>query len=108
MTTETKPAEQIDSAYFSEEDVMDLQSRLVEKGCIDTDPAFDNNFELTDPVFLAKALDRLVDSLIAGILEYPEDMLFGSSDGSHRREFERAIKAVKASGMTKEELRALG
>jgi hypothetical protein len=60
-----------------------------------------------DPVFLAKALDRLIDSLIAGIVEYPEDMLFGTCDGSHKWEFERAIKAVKASGMTKEELKAL-
>jgi hypothetical protein len=107
MTTETKPIEPLDSPYFGEEDVMGLQSRLIEHGCIDTDPDYDRNFELMDPVFLAKSLDRLIDSLIAGIVEYPEDMLFGSCDGSHKWEFERAIKAVKASGMTKEELRAI-
>lgn len=108
MTTQgTKQVEQIDSPYFGEEDVLDIQSRLIEHRCIDTNPVLDNNFELTDPVFLAKALDRLIDSLIAGILEYPEDMLFSSCNGSHKSEFEGAIKAVKASRMTKEELRAL-
>jgi hypothetical protein len=104
MTTEI---EQIDSPYFGEEDVMSIQSKLIEHGCIDTDPDYDNNFELMDPIFLAKALDRLIDSLIAGILEYPEDMLFSGCDGSHKWEFERAIKAVRVSRMTKDELRAL-
>jgi hypothetical protein len=99
--------EQIDSPYFGEEDVMAIQTGLIEEGCIDPDPDYDRNFELMDPVFLAKALDRLIDSLIAGIVEYPEDMLFGTCDGSHKWEFERAIKAVKVSGMTKEELKAL-
>lgn len=108
MTTETKPVvEPIDSPYFGEEDVVAIQSSLIEQGCFDTDPDYDNNFELTDPVFLAKALDRLVDGFIAGIVEYPEEMLFGSCDGNYRSEFRRAIQAVKAERMTKAELKAM-
>jgi hypothetical protein len=57
--------EQIDSPYFGEEDVMAIQTGLIEEGCIDPDPDYDRNFELMGPVFLAKALDRLIDSLIA-------------------------------------------
>jgi hypothetical protein len=82
----------IDSAYFAEEDVMALQSKLIEKNYIDLEP--DENDPLVDPVFLAKALDRLVDTIKADMLEFPEDILFGTCDGNHRRDFERAIRYV--------------
>jgi hypothetical protein len=42
---------------------MAIQTGLIEEGCIDPDPDYDRNFELMDPVFLAKALDLLIDSL---------------------------------------------
>jgi hypothetical protein len=75
----------IDSAYFAEEDIMALQSKLIEKNYIDLEPA--ENDPLVDPVFLAKALDRLVDTIIADIMQDPDEILFGTCDGSHRRDF---------------------
>jgi hypothetical protein len=92
MTTQVKQVEQIDSPYFGEEDVMALQSKLIEKKYIDTEPA--ENDPLVDPVYLAKTLDRLIDTIVAEIIQYPDEMLFGSCDGSHKRDFERAMQYV--------------
>jgi hypothetical protein len=84
--------EQIDSPYFGEEDVLDIQTRLIDMGYID--PVTDQNAALADPLVLAKSLDWLMDILIAGIIEYPEDMLFNTCDGNHRHDFERPVKSV--------------
>jgi hypothetical protein len=86
----------IDSEYFAEEDVMAIQATLIEKGCIDTDPDYDHHFELTDPVILAKALDRLVNVLIADIIQDPDEILFSNLNGNQHREFDRAVQYVIA------------
>lgn len=91
----TKQIEQIDSEYFAEEDVMALQASLIKDNYIDTTSA--EKDPLIDPVVLAKALGRLIDTIIADIMEFPQDMLFGTCDGSHRRDFERAIRYVLQS-----------
>ena len=82
----------IDSEYFSEEDVMDIRSRLIKDDYIDTRPSEQD--PLVDPVFLAKSLDRLIDTIINDIIQYPDEMLFGTCDGSHRRDFERAWEYI--------------
>jgi hypothetical protein len=95
--------EQVESAYFSEEDVTAIHTALIEKGLIEPDQG-----EATaDPVFFIKALDQLIDGLIAEIVEYPEEMLFRTDGGCFGRDFQRATDAIKARGMSKEELRAL-
>jgi hypothetical protein len=88
----TKQAEQIDSEYFAEEDVMALQASLIKDNYIDTTP--EEHDPLVDPVVLAKALDRLIDTIIEDIIQNPDEMLFGTCDGSHRRDFERAWEYV--------------
>jgi hypothetical protein len=92
MTTQTKVVTPIESAYFAEEDVMDIRSKLIDQEYIDTNPA--EHDPLVDPVVLALALDRLIDTIIGDILLYPGEMLFGDCDGSHRRDFERAWQQV--------------
>jgi hypothetical protein len=87
-----KQIEQIDSEYFAEENILDLQDRLIKANYIDTTP--EEHDPLVDPVVLAKALDRLIDTIISDIIQYPDEMLFGTCDGSHRRDFERAIQYV--------------
>ena len=98
----TKQLEQIDSEYFSEEDVMDIQTKLIENGDIEPGEG-SRTARLLDPLFLARALDRLIDNLIAEVIEYPEEMLFGSCDGSHRRDFERVIQYVNQEKAGNEE-----
>jgi hypothetical protein len=90
--TVTQITQQIDSEYFAEEDVMALQTSLIKDNYIDTTPA--EHDPLVDPVILAKALDRLIDTIIEDIIQNPDEMLFGTCDGSHRRDFERAIHYV--------------
>jgi hypothetical protein len=66
MTTkQIEQVEEIDSPYFGEEDVLDIQTRLIDMGYID--PVTDQNAALADPLVLAKSLDRLMDILIAGL-----------------------------------------
>lgn len=88
----TKQTVEIDSEYFGEEDVMGIQAALIKDNYIDTAPAEQD--PLVDPVFLAKALDRLIDTIVADIIQNPDEILFGTCDGNHRRDFERAWQYV--------------
>jgi hypothetical protein len=87
----------IDSEYFAEDDIMAMQSELIENERILINQSEED--PLMDPAFLAKALDRLVNSLVAEIVSSPAEMLFGACDGNYRWEFERAIKYVERNGV---------
>lgn len=82
---------------------MAIHTTLIEKGMIE--PA--EGDATADPLFFAKALDRLVDGLLEEIVEYPEEMLFNTDGGCFGRDFQRAIEAIKARGLTKDELKAM-
>jgi hypothetical protein len=87
----TTEIEILESDYFGEEDLMDMQDRLVRNG-IDL-----KDCGISSPVLFAKALDILVNGLVAGITEYPEEMLFGVCNGNHSSEFEAAIKQARTT-----------